>query len=54
MTIAVDLGRKATKQTSKQTNIFSMENELCMCNISMEQEMCRLHNSTKNMIELHG
>ena len=29
-------------------NIFSMENELCMCNISMKQKMCRLHNSIKN------
>ena len=28
MTIAVDLGRKATKQTNKQTNIISIQQRI--------------------------
>ena len=29
-------------------NIISMKNEMFMCNVSMEQKICRLHGGIKN------
>ena len=34
-------------------NIFSVKNEVCMCNISMEWKICRLHGGIKS-IRLHN
>ena len=34
-------------------NIFSMKNEVYMCNISMERKFCRLHDGIK-WIRLHN